>query len=179
AARWLVAKMSVDSTRIGMYGGSYGGVITVMALFTKPGVFAAGAALRPVTDWAHYNHGHTARIPNQPQDDSVAYRQSSPIYFAQGLPGPRAGERPGHQHAAVVPGRDRHGAGESGEGIPQIVLECDLDGRADRHEGKRRGRLHGEGQVRRRRVEREDRGQPRAGPGRRVEEPGPLRIRRS
>ena len=87
AARWLVAKMSVDSTRIGMYGGSYGGFITLMALFTKPGVFAAGAALRPVTDWAHYNHGYTARILNQPQDDSVAYRQSSPIYFAQGLTG--------------------------------------------------------------------------------------------
>src|SRR3989475_10097374 len=50
-------------------------------------VFAAGAALRPVTDWAHYNHGYTARILNQPQDDSVAYRQSSPIYFAQGLVG--------------------------------------------------------------------------------------------
>ena len=87
AARWLVRQMAVDSTRIGIYGGSYGGFITLMALFTKPGVFAAGAALRPVTDWAHYNHGYTARILNQPQDDSVAYRQSSPIYFAQGLKG--------------------------------------------------------------------------------------------
>ena len=87
AARWLVTRMAVDSTRIGIYGGSYGGFITLMALFTKPGVFAAGAALRPVTDWAHYNHGYTARILNQPQDDSLAYRQSSPIYFAQGLTG--------------------------------------------------------------------------------------------
>jgi len=87
AARWLVRQMAVDSTRLGIYGGSYGGFITLMALFTKPGVFAAGAALRPVTDWAHYNHGYTARILNQPQEDSVAYRQSSPIYFAQGLTG--------------------------------------------------------------------------------------------
>ena len=87
AARWLVKQMTVDSARIGIYGGSYGGFITLMALFTRPGVFAAGAALRPVTDWAHYNHGYTARILNQPQDDSVAYRQSSPIYFAQGLVG--------------------------------------------------------------------------------------------
>jgi dipeptidyl aminopeptidase/acylaminoacyl peptidase len=86
-ARWLVREMGVDSARIGIYGGSYGGFITLMALFTKPGVFAAGAALRPVTDWAHYNHGYTARILNTPQDDSVAFRRSSPIYHAEGLRG--------------------------------------------------------------------------------------------
>jgi len=86
-ARWLVANLRVDSTRIGIYGGSYGGFITLMALFTKPGVFAAGAALRPVTDWAHYNHPYTARILNEPQSDSVAYRRSSPVYFAEGLVG--------------------------------------------------------------------------------------------
>jgi len=86
-ARWLVSTMHVDSSRIGIYGGSYGGFITLMALFTKPGVFAAGAALRPVTDWAHYNHPYTARILNEPQSDSVAYQRSSPIYFAQGLVG--------------------------------------------------------------------------------------------
>jgi dipeptidyl aminopeptidase/acylaminoacyl peptidase len=87
-ARWLVRTLGVDSARIGMYGGSYGGFITLMAMFTRPGVFAAGAALRPVTDWAHYNHWYTMRILNEPQDDSVAYRQSSPIYFAEGLRGP-------------------------------------------------------------------------------------------
>ena len=87
AARWLVRELRVDSTRIGIYGGSYGGFITLMAMFTKPGVFAAGAALRPVTDWAHYNHPYTARILNEPQGDSTAYRQSSPIYFAEGLEG--------------------------------------------------------------------------------------------
>ena len=87
AARWLAREMGVDSSRIGIYGGSYGGFITLMAMFTKPGVFAAGAALRPVTDWAHYNHGYTARILNTPQDDSTAFRRSSPIYFAAGLTG--------------------------------------------------------------------------------------------
>ncbi|HMJ58012.1 MAG TPA: prolyl oligopeptidase family serine peptidase [Gemmatimonadales bacterium] len=86
-ARWLVATMHVDSTRIGIYGGSYGGFITLMAMFTQPGVFAAGAALRPVTDWAHYNHPYTARILNEPQSDTLAYRRSSPIFFAQGLVG--------------------------------------------------------------------------------------------
>src|SRR4030088_3718800 len=58
-----------------------------MAMFTQPDVFAAGAALRPVTDWAHYNHGYTSNILNVPQKDAKAYKQSSPIYFAQGLKG--------------------------------------------------------------------------------------------
>ncbi len=54
----------VDPKRIGLYGGSYGGFITLMAMFTTPDVFAAGAANRPVTDWAHYNHGYTSDILN-------------------------------------------------------------------------------------------------------------------
>jgi dipeptidyl aminopeptidase/acylaminoacyl peptidase len=87
AARWLVKEHGVDPKRIGVYGGSYGGFITLMAMFTTPDVFAAGAALRPVTDWAAYNHGYTSNILNVPQSDAEAYRKSSPIYFAQGLKG--------------------------------------------------------------------------------------------
>ena len=87
AARWLVKEQGVDAKRIGIYGGSYGGFITLMAMFTQPDVFAAGAALRPVTDWAHYNHPYTANILNPPQKDLEAYKQSSPIYHAAGLRG--------------------------------------------------------------------------------------------
>ncbi|HPC97808.1 MAG TPA: prolyl oligopeptidase family serine peptidase [Bacteroidales bacterium] len=86
-ARLLTEKYGIDPGRIGIYGGSYGGFITLMAMFTKPGVFAAGAALRPVTDWAHYNHGYTANILNIPVQDSIAYVRSSPIYFAEGFQG--------------------------------------------------------------------------------------------
>jgi dipeptidyl aminopeptidase/acylaminoacyl peptidase len=86
-ARWMVENLDVDPARIGIYGGSYGGFITLMALFTQPDVFAAGASLRPVTDWAHYNHSYTSDILNQPQGDIEAYRRSSPIYFAEGLKG--------------------------------------------------------------------------------------------
>ena len=86
-AKWLVNNMGVDSTRIGIYGGSYGGFITLMAMFTAPGVFKAGAALRPVTDWAHYNHGYTSNILTEPQNDTLAYVRSSPIYHAEGLEG--------------------------------------------------------------------------------------------
>jgi dipeptidyl aminopeptidase/acylaminoacyl peptidase len=82
---YLVKTYGVDPKRVGIYGGSYGGFITLMALFTTPDVFAAGAALRPVTDWANYNHGYTSDILNEPYNDSLAYRRSSPIYFAEGL----------------------------------------------------------------------------------------------
>ena len=85
AADYLVKNLGVDAKRIGIYGGSYGGFITLMALFTAPDVFAAGAALRPVTNWANYNHGYTSDILNEPATDSIAYRRSSPIYFAEGL----------------------------------------------------------------------------------------------
>lgn len=86
-AKWLVETQGVDPKRIGLYGGSYGGFITLMALFTTPDVFAAGAALRPVTDWAQYNHPYTSNILNEPQKDAEAYKRSSPIYFAQNLKG--------------------------------------------------------------------------------------------
>ena len=84
-AQWLVKNYGVDPKKIGIYGGSYGGFITLMALFTTPDVFTAGAALRPVTDWAAYNQSYTANILNEPQADSLAYRKSSPIYHAAGL----------------------------------------------------------------------------------------------
>jgi dipeptidyl aminopeptidase/acylaminoacyl peptidase len=87
AVDYLVNEHGVDPKRVGLYGGSYGGFITLMAMFTTPDVFAAGAALRPVTDWAHYNNGYTANILNLPQNDQEAYRKSSPIYHAAGLKG--------------------------------------------------------------------------------------------
>jgi dipeptidyl aminopeptidase/acylaminoacyl peptidase len=87
AAGWMTSNLNVDAKRIGIYGGSYGGFITLMALCTKPGVFRCGAALRSVTDWMHYNHGYTSNILNTPEEDSLSYRRSSPINFAQGLQG--------------------------------------------------------------------------------------------
>jgi dipeptidyl aminopeptidase/acylaminoacyl peptidase len=87
-SKYLHERFGIDPKRIGIYGGSYGGFMTLMALFTESRHFGAGAAIRSVTDWAHYNHGYTSRILNTPAQDSVAYRQSSPIYFADGLQDP-------------------------------------------------------------------------------------------
>jgi dipeptidyl aminopeptidase/acylaminoacyl peptidase len=87
AVKLLVEKYGVNPKNVGMYGGSYGGFMTLMAMFTAPDVFAAGAGLRSVTDWAHYNHGYTANILNEPFNDEKAYQLSSPINFAAGLKG--------------------------------------------------------------------------------------------
>lgn len=87
AVNYLVKNYGVNPRHVGLYGGSYGGFITLMGMFNYPDVFAAGAALRPVTDWANYNHGYTANILNEPFTDSIAYRKSSPYYFAEGLKG--------------------------------------------------------------------------------------------
>ena len=86
-AHWLEKNKSADPNRIGVYGGSYGGFMTLVAMFRAPDIFKAGAALRPVTDWTQYNHEYTSNILNDPQVDPIAYARSSPIEFADGLKG--------------------------------------------------------------------------------------------
>ena len=83
--QYLIDQEKIDPNRIAIYGGSYGGFITIMGLLKYPGYFKCGAAIRSVTDWAHYNHAYTSNILNTPDTDSIAYRRSSPIYFAQNL----------------------------------------------------------------------------------------------
>ncbi|MGI2259175.1 prolyl oligopeptidase family serine peptidase [Shewanella sp. GXUN23E] len=85
---WMAEHANVDPGRVGTYGGSYGGFLTFMALFTQPELFQSGAALRPVTDWAHYNAPYTSNILNTPDVDPIAYERSSPIEHAQGLQKP-------------------------------------------------------------------------------------------
>lgn len=82
----LQQRYGVNPAKVGLFGCSYGGFFTLMALFRHPGVFQGGVAQCSVTDWAHYNHGYTARILNgAPVDDTTAYRVSSPIFHAEGL----------------------------------------------------------------------------------------------
>jgi len=86
-ARYLVKEHNAHPEKTGVYGGSYGGFLTLMALFTAPDDIKAGASLRPVTDWAHYNNTYSGNILNLPQEDSESYQKSSPINFAEGLKG--------------------------------------------------------------------------------------------
>jgi dipeptidyl aminopeptidase/acylaminoacyl peptidase len=84
---WLEKYYHVDPKRLGVYGGSYGGFMTYMMMFRRPGLFQAGAALRPVADWANYNDLYTSDILNRPAIDPEAYDISSPIHYAQNLKG--------------------------------------------------------------------------------------------
>jgi len=81
----LLDSLVINPESVGIYGGSYGGFITLSALLREPGKFQAGAAIRSVTDWYHYNHEYTSNILNYPSTDSLAYERSSPIYFADNL----------------------------------------------------------------------------------------------
>ncbi len=85
AARFLADERGVQANRIGIYGVSYGGFLTLMSLFRYPGVFPAGIARASVSDWAHYSDLWTSRILGVPHADPEAYRRSSPIYYAEGL----------------------------------------------------------------------------------------------
>lgn len=85
---WLVKNHGVDPKRVGIYGGSYGGFMTEMALLRAPGEFAAGSAQRPVSDWTLYSHEYTSNILNDPQLDPEAYKASSPIEYADQLRDP-------------------------------------------------------------------------------------------
>jgi dipeptidyl aminopeptidase/acylaminoacyl peptidase len=84
---WIAANQQGDPKNVGVYGGSYGGFMTFMALMRAPEMFKSGAALRPVSDWTTYNHDYTANILNTPELDPEAYRKSSPIEYADQLRG--------------------------------------------------------------------------------------------
>lgn len=85
---YLKSLGNVDTAKVGIYGGSYGGFMTLMALFTKPDVFAAGCALRSVTDWRTYNAWYTNARLGDPKEDAENYEKSSPIDHADGLKHP-------------------------------------------------------------------------------------------
>ncbi|NRR30733.1 S9 family peptidase [Oxalobacteraceae bacterium] len=84
---WMVSRHQGDAKNVGVYGGSYGGFMTFMALMRAPDVFKSGAALRPVTDWTTYEHDYTSNILNTPELDPEAFRKSSPIEYADKLRG--------------------------------------------------------------------------------------------
>jgi dipeptidyl-peptidase-4 len=79
----------VDASRIGVWGWSYGGYLTCYALANAPGVFAAGAAVAPVTDWRMYDAIYTERYLKLPVDNEAGYRDSSPVHQVSKLAGAR------------------------------------------------------------------------------------------
>jgi dipeptidyl-peptidase-4 len=86
-ARWLGSLPYVDASRIGVWGWSYGGYMTLMLMFRAPGVFAAGVAGAPVTDWTLYDTHYTERYLERPVDNSAGYEASSVLPYAADLGG--------------------------------------------------------------------------------------------
>jgi dipeptidyl aminopeptidase/acylaminoacyl peptidase len=79
---------NIDMKRIGIWGSSYGGFMTAMAMFLSPDTFRAGASFSSVNDWENYNAGYTEQRLGKPQDYPEAYRRSSPIHFSSLLKNP-------------------------------------------------------------------------------------------
>jgi dipeptidyl-peptidase-4 len=77
----------VDGERIGLWGGSYGGFLTLMVMCNHPGVFHTGISWKPVTDWRNYNDDYTCQRLTRPTDDPEVYRATSPVFHADGLQG--------------------------------------------------------------------------------------------
>jgi len=84
---WLKKQSFVDPARIGVHGWSYGGYMTLTAMFHAPDVFKAGFAGAPVTDWRDYDTIYTERYMGTPQENPQGYKNSSPVNFAEKLQG--------------------------------------------------------------------------------------------
>ncbi len=86
-AQWLGSQGFVDSARIGVWGWSYGGYMTLMLMFKAPDIFRAGVSGAPVTDWALYDTHYTERYLDRPQDNVEGYASSSVLPYARNLKG--------------------------------------------------------------------------------------------
>lgn len=87
AARYIGRLPFADSTRIGIWGWSFGGYISSSCLLKGNGVFKAGIAVAPVTNWRYYDNIYTERFMRTPQENPEGYDQNSPLNFADGLRG--------------------------------------------------------------------------------------------
>jgi dipeptidyl-peptidase-4 len=85
--RYLKSLPYVDGTRMGIWGWSYGGFMTLNAMFNAPDVFKAGFAGAPVTDWRQYDTIYTERYMGLPQENPDGYKNSSPVNHANQLKG--------------------------------------------------------------------------------------------
>ena len=85
--RWLETLGFADVSRVGIYGWSYGGYMTLMALATAPDVFKAGVAGAPVTFWEGYDTAYTEKYMGTPQDNAEGYRLGTPLTHIDQLRG--------------------------------------------------------------------------------------------
>ena len=85
--KYLKSLPYVDGSRIGVFGWSYGGTMTLVAMLNAPDVFKAGVSVAPVTDWKLYDTAYTERYMGRPQDNPDGYKDSSTASHAAQLKG--------------------------------------------------------------------------------------------
>ncbi len=85
--RELGKRPYVDASRVGIFGTSYGGYTSAMALLRYPDVFQAASASSAVTDWRHYDTIYTERYMYTPQDNTAGYDTGSAMTYANQLKG--------------------------------------------------------------------------------------------
>jgi dipeptidyl-peptidase-4 len=85
--KYLKSLPYVDGSRIGIWGWSYGGTMTLDAMCNAPDVFKAGVSVAPVSDWRLYDTTYTERYMGRPQDNPEGYKNSSPVNQAARLKG--------------------------------------------------------------------------------------------
>lgn len=86
-AAWLKSLPYVDGNRVGIWGWSYGGHMTLHAMFEAGDDFKVGFAGGPVTDWRYYDSIYTERYLGLPQQNEKGYEDSSPVKYAGQLKG--------------------------------------------------------------------------------------------
>jgi dipeptidyl-peptidase 4 len=87
--KYLKTLPYVDGSRVGIWGWSYGGFMTLYALTHVPaGTFKAGVSVAPVTNWLNYDTCYTERYLKTPKEDPEGYKKSSPVHFAADLSAP-------------------------------------------------------------------------------------------
>jgi len=87
AAKYLGKQSYIDKDRIGIWGWSFGGFTTLMAMSSGEKAFKAGIAVAPVTDWRFYNTAYTERFMRRPQENFKGYELASPLLRADKLQG--------------------------------------------------------------------------------------------
>ena len=87
AARYLASLPYVDKERIGMWGWSFGGYLTLSCLTRGADWFSAGVAVAPVTNWKYYDNIYTERFMRTPAENEKGYEDNSPVNHADQLQG--------------------------------------------------------------------------------------------
>jgi len=85
--KYLASQSYIDGSRIGIWGWSYGGFMTLSLLTRQPGLYKLGVAIAPVTNWEYYDNIYTERYMGLPEHNNKGYKDNAPLKYAENLQG--------------------------------------------------------------------------------------------